>query len=300
MVAGGSSLDEPREVTDMSARREVEQHLHSLDEIHEVMHSMKTLATMETHKLARFLAIQQRQVADIETMAADLLGHFPAARTAAALSTQAYVLIGSERGFCGDFNDRLVHALPPSGASKKADAILAVGHRLNTRLDERAVPITALDGAGATEQVTNVLDTLAQSIATVQQTHGPMSLIVIYHGNEGGALRERTLFPPFENLPALPRAGLPPQLQLPPSGLYAKLLDQYLFAVLSEVLYTSLMAENQKRVQHLEAALRHLDERREELARRGRALRQEEITEEIEVILLNVDTPGTARHTRRL
>lgn len=285
----------------MSARREVEQHLHSLDEIHEVMHSMKTLATMETHKLARFLAIQQRQVADIETMAAELLGHFPTARSATTTpSRQGYVLIGSERGFCGDFNDRIAGALPPPGTSDSIGAILAVGHRLNSRLNEHAVPITALDGAGATEQVASVLDALAQAIASVQQSHGPLSLTVIYHGNESGDLRERTLFPPFDTLPATPRSAVPPQLQLPPSELFAELLDHYLFGILSEVLYTSLMAENQKRVQHLEAALHHLDDRREDLARRSRALRQEEITEEIEIILLNVEAPGIAHRRRRL
>jgi F-type H+-transporting ATPase subunit gamma len=284
----------------MSARREVEHHLHSLDEIREVMHSMKILATMETHKLARFLAIQQRQVANIEAMAADLLSHFPAARPEATPSVHGYVLIGSERGFCGDFNDRIAHALPPSGVSEQADAILAVGHRLNAHLDEQTVSVTALDGAGATEQVASVLDALAQSIATVQQAHGPLSLTVIYHGHEGGEVRQRALFPPFEALPAIAHSGLPPQLQLSPSELFAALLDHYLFAVLSEVLYTSLMAENQKRVQHLEAALRHLDERREDLARRSRALRQEEITEEIEVILMNVEAPDMARRTRRL
>jgi len=300
MVTSGGTLDEPRDIVDMSARREVEQHLHSLDEIREVIHSMKTLATMEMHKLARFVAIQQRQVNDIEAMAADVLGHFPEARPATIPSRQGYVLIGSERGFCGDFNDRVAQALPSFGASDQAGAILAVGHRLNTRLDEHAVPVTPLDGAGAMEQVASVLDTLAQSIADFQQAHGPMSLTVIYHGNEGGEVRKRALFPPFGALPAIPHPGLPPQLQLSPSALFAALLDQYLFAVLSEVLYTSLMAENQKRVQHLEAALRHLDERREDLARRSHALRQEEITEEIEVILLNVEAPGTARRTRRL
>jgi F-type H+-transporting ATPase subunit gamma len=47
------------------------------------------------------------------------------------------------------------------------------------------------------------------------------------------------------------------------------------------------MAENQRRVQHLEGAVDHLDERAAELTRQVNARRQEEIIEEIEVILLN-------------
>jgi F-type H+-transporting ATPase subunit gamma len=221
-------------------------------------------------------------------------------RPATTPAHRGLILIGAERGFCGDFNDRIAHALQQSGASGKTDVILAVGRRLNSRLDGYATPVTGLDGAGATEQVASVLGALARSITVLQQAHGPLALTVIYYGNEGGDLRERALLPSFEALAAAPRTGLPPRLNLAPSVLFAALLDQYLFAVLSEVLYTSLMAENQKRVQHLDAALRHLDERREDLARRSRALRQEEITEEIEVILMNVEAPYTYRRTGQL
>lgn len=54
----------------------------------------------------------------------------------------------------------------------------------------------------------------------------------------------------------------------------------------NERFVVSLLAENQYRVQHLEGAVRRLDERLEELATRARSLRQEEINEEIEMILL--------------
>ena len=47
------------------------------------------------------------------------------------------------------------------------------------------------------------------------------------------------------------------------------------------------MAENERRVQHLNAAVDHLDEKSLDLQRRANALRQEEIIEEIEVILLS-------------
>ena len=53
------------------------------------------------------------------------------------------------------------------------------------------------------------------------------------------------------------------------------------------------MAENQQRMQHLDGAVRYLDDRLEALAQKGREIRQEEITEEIEVILLNADTAST-------
>ena len=48
-------------------------------------------------------------------------------------------------------------------------------------------------------------------------------------------------------------------------------------------------AENQQRVRHLEGAVERLDDQLGTLERRRHRLRQEEITEEIEVILLNAD-----------
>ena len=66
-----------------------------------------------------------------------------------------------------------------------------------------------------------------------------------------------------------------------------QLVDHYLITALHKILHVSLMAENQHRIQHLERATRHLDDRTDELSHRINALRQEEIIEEFEVILLN-------------
>jgi F-type H+-transporting ATPase subunit gamma len=49
------------------------------------------------------------------------------------------------------------------------------------------------------------------------------------------------------------------------------------------------MAENQRRMQHMDAAVRRLELTCADLLRRRNILRQEEITEEIEVIMLSVE-----------
>ncbi|MEQ1531113.1 MAG: F0F1 ATP synthase subunit gamma, partial [Methylococcales bacterium] len=76
-------------------------------------------------------------------------------------------------------------------------------------------------------------------------------------------------------------------LNLPPVDFFSDLVQHYLFAVLHEIFYISLMAENQRRLQHLEGAVKHLDDETSRLRRKAQIYRQEEITEEIEVILLN-------------
>jgi len=83
----------------MTRRNKVQSHRHSLDEIRNIMNSMKTLAYMETRKLSRFLDAQHAVVRSIETVAADLLGFHPEILPDTNQATPVYILIGSERGF---------------------------------------------------------------------------------------------------------------------------------------------------------------------------------------------------------
>jgi F-type H+-transporting ATPase subunit gamma len=103
----------------------------------------------------------------------------------------------------------------------------------------------------------------------------------------------RQLLPPFQNLlhqrQQEPHA---PELNLEPGKFLLELSYHYLFVVLFEILYTSLMAESRRRMVHLEGAVQHMDEQSEELHRQSNILRQEEIIEEIEVILLSAVSLG--------
>ena len=101
------------------------------------------------------------------------------------------------------------------------------------------------------------------------------------------------LLPPFRSLP--PASGatrpFPPRLNLGPAAFLTALVEHVLFAGLHALLFGSLIAEHQQRVRHLEGALQRVDSRAEELGQLRNLLRQEEITEEIELILLNLPKP---------
>ena len=60
-------------------------------------------------------------------------------------------------------------------------------------------------------------------------------------------------------------------------------------AALNEVLYSSLMVENRQRQMHMDHALQRLDDDSARLGLAYNAQRQEEITEEIEIILLSAE-----------
>jgi len=276
----------------MSRRRELEQHLRQLAEIGEIMRSMKNLALMETRKLARFLDAQGQSVRCIEDAASDFLSSYPQLAPEPEQATQAILVIGSERGFCGDFNEELLAELTVS--PDRGGPVLGIGHKLCTRLEKHPRSVALHDGPTVAEEVPEILSRLLVEIGTLQKRHVHLSVTVLYHRNGDIGLCRKALLPPFvKPKTESPNFATPPLLNLAPERFFAELVEHYLFAALHEILYTSLMAENHQRIEHLEGAIRRLDEKNEALTRQCRALRQEEITEEIEVILLSLDGVGS-------
>ena len=273
----------------MSQRRDLEHHRHSLVEIRNIMNSMKTLAYMETRKLDRFLDAQQGVVLGIETVAEDFLCYFPSLLPEIRAGLTVYLVIGSERGFCGDYNHALVDALNAtlSGQVDNETMIVVVGNRLAPLLEDDSRCVATITGASVAEEVTVQLGQVVSELTLLQSGHPGLNLYCIYHSGDAGVAMKR-LLPPFQrNSQRQCNFPYPPLLHLSPPGFLAGLVEHYLFAALYEVLYTSLMAENYTRLSHLEGAVSHLDDEAERLSRISNALRQEEIIEEIEVILLS-------------
>ncbi len=273
----------------MTRRHDLEHRRQSLTEIRDIMNSMKTLSYMETRKLNRFLNFQNTVVQRIEDAAADLISFHPDILPEGKEPRSVYLLIGTERGFCSDFNQALLRQLAylSSDQSSSNPMWIVLGRKLGLLLDGNPNVISFLEGASVTEEVGSVLNRLVSELNALQEKHGIVNLFCLYHGGEDGIMIQK-LLPPFQNISHKAASfSIPPVLNLNPRRLLLELSDQYLFAILHEILYTSLMAENRRRVTHLEAAVKHLDDDAEELTRRCNTLRQEEIIEEIEVILLN-------------
>ena len=273
----------------MSGLAELSQRFARLKEISGIMTAMKSLSLAETRKLARFIGHQRRMLDNIEVAAADFLQFFPIesadADSAPAPGQPAILLlIGSERGFCGNFNERVVAAFDALPQWEPAPALLVVGQRLGAKLESRSGVIARLDGSTVTEEVPAVLSRLidAVHVASRKLARDGAALFSLGHEAEGEPKLKRLL--PISPPPALPLSH-PPGLQLAPIEFFAELLDQYLLAALYGLLYESLSAESRQRLAHMEHALDRLDETVGHLALERNALRQEKIVEEIEVIL---------------
>ena len=152
-----------------------------------------------------------------------------------------------------------------------------------------------LDSASVVEDVDSVLVKLMDTLTGLSAPGGagaPLRLTVFHHDAAEERIKVSDLRPFQKPQSTTLRFAHAPLLYVQPHSFFAGLADQYLFAVLHELLYSSLMAENQRRMQHMDAAVRRLERTSAELWQKRNILRQEEITEEIEVIMLSVEALG--------
>lgn len=282
----------------MSKRRDLQRHLRSLGEIKEIMNAMKNLALMEMHKVARRLETQHRTVESIEAAASDFLSFHRYPPSGEEPARDVHLLLGSERGFCGDFNEALAEAFQAHDKLGDDPVLITIGNKLSSRYAGDSRVIARLPGPSALEEVEAVLLSLMATLDTwqaEQRPTGALRFTMFHHRPEEPGVKTTRLDPFSEWAPLPRRAAYPPLLNLEPRLFLTKLAEHYLFAVLHELFYQSLMAENQQRVQRMDFAVRRLDEKCGELLRQFNSVRQEEITEEIELIMLNVETPAMAR-----
>jgi F-type H+-transporting ATPase subunit gamma len=254
-----------------------------LQEISGIMTAMKSLSLVEARKLERFIGEQQRMRDNIAAAAADFLQFHPAiGANAPRRAAATIVAIGSERGFCGAFNDRIVQALSDLTPMYGTASIVVVGHRLSSRLAVRPSVAARIDGPTVTEDVPAVLERLVDALHDLSAA-GPAELKCLGHDRHGEPAVTTLL--PLPRGAAGARRGIAPELHLDPQVFYGELLQQHLLAALLGHLYASLAAESNQRLAHMERALDRLDETLARLALKRNAMRQERIVEEIEVIL---------------
>lgn len=273
----------------MSKRREVQQRIGTLDEINGIMNAMKNLALLETRKLAVFLSTQRRAVSSIEAAAQDFLSFYPPNAASSTTLQQVWIMIGSERGFCGDFNETLMQALNTSQPPDNL-LLLAVGNKLAAKCQEDTRIAAFIEGHSVVEEVQMTLLRLTEVLNKLPPIG---SVSAIYYDDETDEIRLRQLLPLAAPTTRSPDSH-PPQLNLQPAEFLSQLTDQYLYSVLHEVFYSALMVENRMRQAHMDKAIQRLEKDVSALRLRYNRLRQEEITEEIEIIMLSAEALSDA------
>ncbi|KIE58149.1 ATP synthase F0F1 subunit gamma [Methylacidiphilum kamchatkense Kam1] len=279
----------------MSKRRDLIKYRGALLEIGEIMKAMKNMALVEQRKIAKYFESQKQAVDALQNIADDFFPSFPDLLSRPLkIDRPLYILIGSERGFCGDFNSSLTsywENMERSSMLPDQYGLILVGSKLESRASGLHKIIKAVSGPSVAEDVAPfIFDFLELVRKALIQEEPPTSVSVFFHLPDNYEITRKILLPipvSEEKIQAA-RKKVPstPLLYIDPREFFMDLVDNFLLVGLFFAFYSSLLAESKIRMEHMQSALDQLDRKVEELNKKANRLRQEEITEEIEVILL--------------
>ncbi|AWN72390.1 F0F1 ATP synthase subunit gamma [Legionella anisa] len=277
----------------MTKRIKLKDHLHTLEDIGNIMTAMKNLCSIELNKITRFLSIQNNAIKTIREVSNDFLSFYPIfPMNPSEIRPVVSILIGSERGFCGSFNDNVIYQLNTLKEKHPEfqPALIIVGSKLALKMAHDSCIVAEIEGPNAIEEIPtvilNLLQTLEKTSLQKQVTLHSWQWDILFNEEEQNQIHTKT-WQPFNEFCVSPARhfSIPPVLNLPNDQFFAEFVDHYLLSMCYFIFYQSFFAENHQRLFHLNNALDRLENKKNSLKERLNLLRQEEITEEIQNIL---------------
>jgi F-type H+-transporting ATPase subunit gamma len=200
------------------------------------------------------------------------------------------VVFGTDQGMCGPLNDQLVaHALPSLAADPKA-LILAVGHRVASRLQDAGLaPAETTPSPGSLAGLPVAVQDLLLTLDRWHAREGMDHVTLFYPRHLSG-----TSYPP-STVPLLPidqgwlealrekpwPTRILPACTGPPDGVFSALVRQHLFVGLYRAYAETLASENASRLAAMQTAERNIEERLGLLQSQFHQQRQDTITAEL-------------------
>ena len=156
----------------MSKLSDLRARMASLQEIGSILNAMKNLSLVEITKISRQYLNQQELLQSVKLALADFEHFFGAVSPfSGATAESLYILIGSERGFCGGFNEAVQNQCARETAQQANARLIVVGRKLALKFDGDPRLVAALDGPSATEEIPGVISKLAEGIAQIPRKH---------------------------------------------------------------------------------------------------------------------------------
>lgn len=222
---------------------------------------------------------------------------------------QVLVVMGSDHGLCGNYNELVALEAARYPAARKGARLICVGAQMEDALtgegltpEATLLPPANVDGLNrlAAELVTRIermrggTDTDDIAVTLIYTERGP-------HGRQAPVLQK--LLPLdaalLDELARRPwRSRSLPQVAEPAADLLAALVRNLLFATLYRAAAEALVTENAARLARMQQAEQSVDERLEELRAETRSVRQSEITTELLDVIVGFEALK-ARDRRR-
>jgi F-type H+-transporting ATPase subunit gamma len=275
---------------------EIERQVASMQELQRIVGAMRAIASMRMQEAVRALASVREYGAMLAEALRDALaisadeaqlrgGGHPDATVAAAQQRgcRAILVLASEHGFVGGFNERLIEALESDLAA--TDVLMIVGGRGAALAADRghaaiwSHPL-ATRLAGIPQTVRFLEEALLPRISRGELVRAE-ALFGRYSGSGELTIERQRLFPLELAHATDKRRGLAPLHDLPVPELLEKLTAEYLLSQLTEAATEALAAENAARFAAMESARDNVGRKLGTLRLEASRARQEEITTEL-------------------
>ncbi|MBW6495969.1 MAG: F0F1 ATP synthase subunit gamma [Burkholderiaceae bacterium] len=202
---------------------------------------------------------------------------------------QALIVIGSDRGLCGGYNDKITRfALSRMGDEPLVLGV--IGTRAAARLEAAGRPADVLRSLpGSVEGLSRLVQSMIVDVDRWTRDKGVGEVWLVHNRREGRITAKpqaHRLLPLSDSyLRKLSQAEWPgrslPLFRMDPEKQMSWLVQQRLFVLIYRALAEALASEHASRLAAMQAAERNIDERRDDLQQLYRLRRQETITREL-------------------
>ncbi|CAO3454831.1 F0F1 ATP synthase subunit gamma [Azospirillum largimobile] len=273
---------------------EVEARRASVQDLESVTDVMRSLAAMRLQQALGTLAgtrAYAEVIAGALAQAAALLDDAPPHWPVNGHGHCAWVLFAPEHGFVGAFAEKLVDA---ALAAPPGYALWVAGSRGAALLEERGrQPAWATAMATNTDAVTATARRIAEALYQAA-ADGRLGRVELLYGRTNAGAPPELVRRPLLPL-GLPQDGartVPPLINMPPRDLIARLVDEYVFALLADAAMESFAAENAARLTTMMTARHNIETTLDELTATARHLRQEQVTNELIELVSGAEAMG--------
>ena len=247
-----------------------------------------------TVELGLMAVLRQRRVAGLPLPGSDR-----------AAGSRGLFVVGSDRGLCGGYNDKIARFACSRMAGGPVE-LGVIGARVAARMEADGAPLAfALTLPGSVAGLSRLVQTIIVEIDRWTQAHGVGQVVLVHNRREGRTPtkpRAHQLLPlPDSYLRKLSEADWPgrslPLFRMDPDRLLSWLVQQRLFVVIYRALAEALASEHASRLAAMQAAERNIEERRDDLQQLYRRRRQETITRELLDVVSGFEAVSTADQT---
>ncbi|MEI4196854.1 F0F1 ATP synthase subunit gamma [Roseovarius sp. E0-M6] len=284
--------------------------LETAGDIRSIVRTMKSLSAVSIHQYEQ----AEAALADFEhtielgltALLHDRRAHGrPLPETAPGKGGEALIVIGSDRGLCGRYNETITRF----GADRLGDQavfLAVIGARAAARLEaEGHTPDQSFALPGSVAGLTSTVQAVILEIDRWIRTEGVARVRLVHNRRQGRVNadpHERRLLPiPKITLARLADADWPgpglPFFRMPPEQLLSWLVRQRLFVILYRALAEALASEHATRLAAMQRAERNIEERQDDLTAAYRRKRQESITRELLDVVAGFEAVSTPDET---